>query len=292
MPGIVVTNRNIEKYEIVSASISIHRSGQVLRVERARADIMMKYQLAAYPFDTQNLAVKIASSKYMLDEVKLLPDTNSSGVSEGVWGLYDLLSWKMSTYHTKDGVLEKSRGMLNLELKRGIGKYYEDHLLPSAIALTISWAVFYFPFANPFITPRLALSILALLTFTNLMVKSTKELPGAAPFNWNDLFNQQIQTLMFLAIVLNIASEIAFHSFDKQKLSRTMNHEAKILMPIVGIVNVTLVLGSGKYGWMALGLCTTITKVSVGVFGICYCGWVMYKVKYMTEFAEDKPPSK
>merc|ERR1719487_1152031 len=252
MPGIVVTNRNIEKYEIVSASISIHRSGQVLRVERARADIMMKYQLAAYPFDTQNLAVKIASSKYMLDEVKLLPDTNSSGVSEGVWGLYDLLSWKMSTYHTKDGVLEKSRGMLTLDLKRGIGKYYEDHLLPSFIALMISWAVFYFPFANPFITPRLALSILALLTFTNLMVKSGRALPGAAPFNWNDLFNQQIQIIMFITIVLNISSEVCFHHFKEVGLAKNINNEAKIVMPLMSMLNIIIILGSGMYKWMGL----------------------------------------
>merc|ERR1719287_348876 len=107
---------------------------------------------------------------------------------------------------------------MDIEVRRSLDKYSQDHLMPSFIILTISWAVFYFPFANPFITPRLALSIIALLTFTNLMVKSIKELPGSAPFNWNDLFNQQIQSLMFVTIILNIASEICDHTFENHPL--------------------------------------------------------------------------
>merc|ERR1719262_1608393 len=99
-------------------------------------------------------------------------------------------------------------------MKRQLDKYQEQHLVPTFIVLTISWCVFYFPFAGPFIMPRLALSVLALLTFTNLMLKSSRELPGSAPFNWNDLFNQQIQALMFTTIVTNISTEVVFHQLS------------------------------------------------------------------------------
>merc|ERR1719478_1112900 len=237
MPGIVVTNRDIEKYEIISASVTIFKSGEVLRVERAQARIMKKYALKDYPFDKQHLQIKIASSKYMLNEVVLVPEANASQCEENIFGLYDFRDFSVKAYEERDGYLQKSRGMLDVFVKRSLEKYFQDHLVPTAIVLLISCAVFYFPFGvNPFITPRLALSILSLLTFTNLMVKSTKELPGSAPFNWNDLFNQQVQNLMFITIILNISSEVCFHQFHEESFARSINHEAKVIVPLLSIV--------------------------------------------------------
>lgn len=286
MPGIVVSNRDIEKYEIISSSVTIFRSGDVQRVERANTRVMKKFALKQYPFDSQNLTINICSSKYMLDEVVLKEDEGSSGVYENIWGLWTMSKWGVHVFEQTDGELVKSRGSLDIEVIRSLEKYSQDHLLPSSIALMISWAVFYFPFANPFITPRLALSILALLTFTSLIVKSSRELPGAAPFNYNDLFNQQIQTLMFVTILLNLASEIAFHTFHKEKLARCLNHEAKVLLPSLSIINIVLILGGGKYHWMELE--TTITLVKV-VLIVLLAIYVMFALnEYVIREAEEK----
>lgn len=260
MPGIVVANRDIEMYEIISASVTIFRSGEVLRVERALARCMKKFALEEYPFDMQYLDVDVVSSKYMLDEVVLQPSENASAVEEQIWGLYYLVGWGVKGYEDHNGDLRKSRGMLQIKVDRSLAKYFDDHLIPSFIVLVISWAVFYFPFANPFITPRLALSILALLTFTNLMLKSSKELPGPAPFNWNDLFNQQIQALMFFTIIVNICSEIVFHQLKMEPMARTMNHEGKVVLPVAGIVNIIIILSAGKYKWISIYWATIVTK--------------------------------
>lgn len=277
MPGIVVSNRDIEKYEIVSSSVTIHRSGEINRVERANTRVMKRFDLKYYPFDTQHLNINLASSKYMLDEVLLVPDEEASGVYEDIWGLYKLDDWQVRAHKTFDGELTKSRGVMDIKVERTLSKYSQDHLLPAAIVLMISWAVFYFPFANPFIMARLALSILALLTFTNLIVKSTKELPGSAPFNFNDLFNQQIQSLMFVTIVLNVASEIAFHTFMEEELARGLNHEAKVLMPFMSILNIVLILGGGHYHWMPLERSTYLVKVVLVVLLFVYVGYAVYK---------------
>jgi cbb3-type cytochrome oxidase subunit 3 len=285
MPGIVVTNRDIEKYEIISASVTIFRSGEVHRVERANSRIMKKFLLEDYPFDTQDLDVNIASSKYMTDEVVLVPDKTefASGVEENIWGLYNLNSWKTTSIESFDGDLKKSRGILNINVKRTLDKYSQDHLIPSSIVLIISWAVFYFPFANPFITARLALSVLALLTFTNLIVKSTKELPGAAPFNWNDLLNQQIQTLMFITIIVNISSEIMMHQFEREKTARSMNHEAKVLLPGMGILNIILIISSAQSPhWLSLQQCIQVTKWLLVAF-LC-----IYVVHVLRSAAQEK----
>jgi len=270
MPGINVTNRAIEMYEIISSSITIYRTGEVRRVERAISQVMKKFELQGYPFDSQNLKIIIASSKYMTDEVVLEDSKKDSGVYENIWGLYNMLDWSTTNYVTKDGPLEKSRGCLEVNIKRGLEKYSQDHLLPSAIVLMISWAVFFFPYANPFITARLCLSILALLQFTSLIVKSCRELPGAAPFNWNDLFNQQIQALMFVTIILNIASEIAYHTFQNERLAKGLNNDAKILVPGLSILNIVLILGGGMNHWYTLGHCATLTQAFLAIFLILY----------------------
>jgi len=235
---------------------------------------MKKFDLSTYPFDTQDLEVKVASSEYMYNELVLLADNKTSGVTEHIFGLYDVQSWHMNVYQTADGALRKSRGVLAITVERQLGKYVDDHLVPTFIVLAISWAVFYFPFAGPFITPRLALSILALLNFTNLMVKSAKELPGAAPFNWNDLLNQQVQTFMFITIVFNISTEIVFHQMQKETLARKMNHDAKMFVPITSTINIVLILGSANYHWMTLFVATITTKATVIILVGSYLGYV------------------
>lgn len=281
MPGIVLTNRDIEKYEIVSASVTIFRTGEVLRVERAQARIMKKFQLDTYPFDTQHIGVQIASSKYMVNELVLDADNITHfGVAENIFGLYHVEGWEPQVYETADGELRKSRGALDVKVTRMLGKYIDDHLVPSFIVLTISWAVFFFPFVGPFITPRLALSILALLNFTMLMVKSSKELPGSAPFNWNDLLNQQIQTFMFLTITINIVTESLFHQFGQDVLAKRVNMESKCIIPVMSSCNIATVLGSGYFHWMSLYVATFLTKASVVVMIGCYAGYVSSNWKY------------
>jgi len=278
MPGVTVTNRDIREYEIISASVTLFKSGEVRRVERANTRVMKKFELMNYPFDYQNLTIDIASSKYMSAEVAMVPDKESSEVEEHIWGLYNLTSWNVESYPARDGELEKSRGEMSIVVRRRLEKYSQDHLVPAFICLMISWAVFYFPFANPFITARLALSVLALLTFTNLMVKSGKELPGAAPFNWNDLFNQQIQALMFITIVLNISSEVCFHHFKEVGLAKNINNEAKIVMPLMSMLNIIIILGSGMYKWMGLYTAADVTKWTLVIFVLGYAFYYAHGV--------------
>lgn len=277
MPSVVITNRDIEMYEIISSSVTIFKSGDVLRVERAMVRVCDLFKLNEYPFDSQNLDIKIGSSKYMTNEVVLVPSTNEkvSGVAEKIWGDYYLLGWEQTVYEDIDGNLKKSRGMLKVHVKRGLEKYRQDHLVPAAILVVISWAVFYFPFVGPFITPRLVLSILALLTFTNLIIKSTSALPGAAPWNWNDLFNQQIQVLMFMTIVINVLTEILHHTLEVPDIAKRVNHEAKIVLPLMSAGNVVIILSAAYYEYLSLNTVTYITQAMVAILLGSYIYWII-----------------
>lgn len=276
MPEVVITNRDIRKYELISTSVTLLRSGEVTKVERATVVCMNRFELEEYPFDEQILQVKVASAKYMLHELVLQPDDDagSSGVKDGLFKSfpYRLEDWKVVTFEETDGALKKSRGVLQIRVRRTFDKYGESHLLPTVLFLSISWAVFWFPFQNPFITPRLALSILALLTFTNLVIKSSAALPGGAPTNWNDVLNYQIQALMFCTIVGNVFSEVCKHQLELQDFAQMVNHEFKVLMPVLSIIVLTIVLTAGEYKYLSVQAGSIVTKVVIVVVIGTYTG--------------------
>jgi len=269
MPEVVITNRDIRKLETISTTVTIFKTGLVTKVERAVVVINNKYKLEEYPFDSQKLNVKIASSKYMLDEVMLKPadDKSSSGYKktmlEGT--PYEMESWRVFAFKETDGALKKSRGVLELTVKRTFGTYQDQHFMPTCLLLAISWGVWWFPLSQPFITPRLALSILALLAFTNLMIKSSRALPNGAPSNWNDMFNFQIQAMMFCTIVLNIFTEICRHQLKVEEISVNCNFQSKILMPSLSMIVITIVLTAGSFKWLSLGMAGIVTKLITGI---------------------------
>jgi len=277
MPEIVITNRDIRAQETIATTVTIYKSGEVTKIQRSAVRVNNVYELAEYPFDKQKLQVKIASSKYMLRDVLLVPDKDESnsgarkGATKGTPYTYD--AHRIFAFNETDGALKKSRGVLELTVGRAISSYQENHLMPALMLLMISWGVFWFPFEQPFITPRLALSILALLSFTTLLLKSDAALPDSKPYNWNDLFNQQVQAMMFFTITLNIYSEVCKHKFKCNELATAVNNEAKLTLPLLSVVVLTIALTGGAEKWITLThagyLCKGLIMVVV-VFYIAY----------------------
>merc|ERR1740117_1320656 len=113
MPEVIVTNRDIKKYDLISTSVIISNTGEVTKVERAAVIINQMYALEEYPFDTQKLEIKVASGKYMLNEVVLEPDedASSSGAKDGLMegSPYKLKSYRVYAFKETDGALKKSR---------------------------------------------------------------------------------------------------------------------------------------------------------------------------------------
>jgi len=292
MPEVVVTNRDIKKYDLISTSVTIFRTGEVTKVERFGAIINQMYDLEDYPFDQQKMLVKVASSKYMLDEVVLEPDEaeGSSGARDGLLDgtEYELEDWRVYAFAETDGALKKSRGVLEFTIDRTFSTYREVHLMPTCLLLIISWGVFWFPFQNPFITPRMALSILALISFTNLMIKSSSALPDGAPHNWNDALNQQVQAMMFCTIVMNVFSEMCKHQFKVEGLGIEVNHEAKVLLPCLSITVVMLTMCSGAYGWMSLAMAGILTKLLIAIVMSSYIFGAMSRLQAYAEESSRK----
>lgn len=248
MPDIEITNRGIRGYEKISTSISINRDGLVTKVERSLAVIKNKFHVEAFPFDDQLLTVTIASTALMSDEVILanIVDPGVSGVSNTLFAgsEFVLKSVATSSFEEDESSMAKSRGQLQIYVHRRINKYLQTHLFPSILLLTISYGTFWLPFIPQFATPRLALSILALLSVLTLSLKTSDQLAPEAPFCWNGLFDQTLQWLMCLTVILNIFSELVFHSMKLEDLGRKINNGCKIFWLLLAMTNICVVFSS------------------------------------------------
>merc|ERR1719158_2300465 len=167
----------------------------------------------------------------MLKDVVLKPSKDNNGVKNGLLDgeVYNFVDFSTSTIQDIDGALKKSRGLFTITVDRNIDKYTQSHLIPGFLVMMISWGVFWFPFVAPFITPRLAMSILSLLNFTQLVLKSSNALPPGAPLNWNDIINRTVMTAMFFTVTLNIVSEVCFHHFKIDDVAKAINNECKFV---------------------------------------------------------------
>jgi len=295
MPEVVVTNRGIGSYELISTSVTIARTGDVTKVERAVVVCSKLYDLEEYPFDTQKLGVKVASSKYMLDEIVLEPDedASSSGVREGFFkgSPYELDSWKVFVFEEADGALKKSRGILEIGAKRTFSSYEESHLMPTMLFLVIPCGVFWLPLQDQFIMVRFTLPILAMLGFTYLMAKSAGELPDGSPRNWNDILNHQILTIMLCAMGLNVLTEVCRHQFGIPALAEVMNNEAKVVLPVLSVIVLTVVLTAGAFKWLSVAFAAIAIKVLIGLVMAIYIGCSMTSVseaRAMQEYNDEQ----
>jgi len=289
MPEVVVTNRAIKGYEVISTVVIVHKNGDVEKVQRATVTCRNIFNLEQYPWDTQQFRLKIASREYMLDELVLKPSKNmsESGVNDAIFDAwqYNLDAWKVYSFEETDGAMKKSRGVLQIDGKHSLDKYGEAHLMPTTLLLIISFAVFWFPFMTPFVTPRMVLSVLALLAFTGFMIKSSELLPPGSPTNWNDVFNECVLVLMSAAIVINTLSEVSEHQLHLPHLGQTINHEAKIVYPAHSAILLSIVVWGGKYQWISVGTAQVLVRV---VFAIITSGYIAYCAQRISFFKAEK----
>ena len=112
-----------------------------------------------FPFDTQDLKIHIASATYMATEVELVPTKNSSLWGANSWvQSWALLNYSQQTVLDKEGLLDKSRGVMSLVVKRPSGQYLSTVFLPSSMLLAMTWTSLWLPLAPVFTMPRVALN--------------------------------------------------------------------------------------------------------------------------------------
>lgn len=271
MPQISITDRQVHKLDVISTAVVLQKTGEVLKIQRVVSTVLDDYQDKEFPFDEQSVVVKIASTQYMLDELVLTPDNSPewSGVQASVvdGSGFELSSWKLFSYKDLDGLLQKSRGVLDIKMQRTIGGYINTHMIPAIFTIALACTVFYMPFIAAFVTPRLTVSIVSLLIFTNMQGKGP--LPEGHANTWSDILDQNITIIMAIAGCFNVYTEILFHSTNVPEVASKVCNELKIILPVVNalVITIVFIFGSLHGGQMALDI---VLKVAIFAFLICY----------------------
>jgi len=89
-PAITLANG---KVQVLEQGMFIYADGTVIHIQRLQGTFDAKYNLAAFPFDTQSLPIRLVSRKYNMDQVSLTQDQidiNKSGLRQGII----LSAWK------------------------------------------------------------------------------------------------------------------------------------------------------------------------------------------------------
>jgi hypothetical protein len=77
-------NGNVQRTE---GGLFIYSDGTVEYIQRLKVALDTKYRLAAFPFDTQALSVRVLSPRYTVNQIALVQDRNdinASGLKEGL----------------------------------------------------------------------------------------------------------------------------------------------------------------------------------------------------------------
>lgn len=291
LPEIAITSRDILSHEKISFAYIASKDGTVTEFMRTLTGCKNEYHLENYPFDNQNMTMLIASSKYMNNELVLKPldDTRYSGVEDNI---FDYKGWhykghKQFAFLEENGMLKKSRGAIQIRVKGDRDGYIENHMMACVLYLQISWAVFWIPFVPAFSTPRVVMSILAILVFTQRMVITNSKLPLCGmPVNWHEIWNMLVGRLMASVIYFNVYTEFAFHVLKCETAARAMNTELKMWFPITATILLGFMLFTAYTALMSVRTCSIICDIMsivlIGGFGFI---WAMHLWRDMAKLA-------
>eukprot|EP00930_Biecheleria_cincta_P037720 TRINITY_DN2591_c0_g1_i1.p1 TRINITY_DN2591_c0_g1~~TRINITY_DN2591_c0_g1_i1.p1 ORF type:complete len:495 (-),score=47.94 TRINITY_DN2591_c0_g1_i1:95-1579(-) len=291
LPNIAVTNHvpGSTGYDLISTTVTVNSSGIVTKIDRSQSTISNRYNVQYFPWDSQVLAINVASTVYMLEDLKLVPitDPNVSGVNddflEGKG--FDLLSHEILEFEESDGPLRKSRGTLRISIRRDPSSYMYIIILPLFFLLIMSWVVFWLPLVPHFAMPRLSISTVTFLSAATLSLHLDKIMPPIAPLTWSDVFITTCQMLMCFAMFLNVVTEFIMHQLQLQRLADKIRSECRLLWPSLTFIAMMV---CALFKWAKPTILFASIVPAICVVFIAYAAWCVLRTFQENTDGHDK----
>lgn len=278
LPDMEITNRALDGVDIISSTVNITSDGSVTKVERVHAVLRAAFVAGAFPFDFQVLPVRLASTTLMLDDLILEPlvDMRHSGVKDDIFenSAYHYVSENEFVFAEADGLLEKSRGELDIFVRRNSMLYIQSVFMPSFLIVSVSWAGFFIPIGMPpFLMPRIATSFISLLAQVTLSLKFDNMQPERGDVSWLDVFEECCMTLVYAAVCFNIFVQYVNYQLKLTDMAAKFDIELQVALPAlsVGIYIVCFCLRTADEVHTLHTIITLILTLSLlGYLGGCY----------------------
>eukprot|EP00441_Pelagodinium_beii_P025133 CAMPEP_0197653318 /NCGR_PEP_ID=MMETSP1338-20131121/35013_1 /TAXON_ID=43686 ORGANISM="Pelagodinium beii, Strain RCC1491" /NCGR_SAMPLE_ID=MMETSP1338 /ASSEMBLY_ACC=CAM_ASM_000754 /LENGTH=419 /DNA_ID=CAMNT_0043228375 /DNA_START=54 /DNA_END=1311 /DNA_ORIENTATION=+ len=255
-PDVVVTNIDLEGSEaVISTNFRVNNRGIVNKTQRIICRLVADFRLQSFPYDTQDLYVKLASRTYMSDDLKM-EAMSTADTSAEVSDLFSDVNWvlnsaKQLTVEEEDGALRKSRGELMLSITHDPSGIYSSSVLPAVLLVILSYTVFLMPMDKAFVMPRVATGMIAFLSLLTLSQQSLDNLPPINGICWLELFDVLCRFLVFITVVLNIFVEVICYQWYLPEMGHRVSREIMMLYPVVTVFTLGIVF-MAKESWYLL----------------------------------------
>jgi len=217
-------------------------------------------------------------------QLSVLENPDFSGVNADVFNIsgFTFQSVREETYEETDGSLQKSRGSLGISITRDYRPVLSSVIVPEILLLSISWSVFFFPMLPPFVMPRVATSLIALLSSMTLAVRTSGLLPAKRNgYVWIEFFGECCQVLMLFTVCLNILVEVIYHEWKLNELASKMTIELRYVY--VGLMSLVFTLcfwGSTRRDEIdGLSPVVLTTRLMLFVSLFCYLAYGITRVR-------------
>jgi len=234
---------NASQPDITNRYISIQPDGTVNYQLGLTAEFRGKFNFHTFPFDRQDLPVRIQSFLFEKDVVIFVPDKRKIGVSQDA--SYDDLQFDGVTVRAVENLLNLQAGNehyseleATLHVKRNFDHYIWQVMLPLLLILSISWSVFFIP--SDAVGDRISISLTCLLAGIAFQFAVTANLPSISYTTVLD----RVFTLSYLCIAFGVAVSVienAWHRKDKACKHR-LNKAARWMMPLLFLLGMAYLL--------------------------------------------------
>jgi len=258
MPDVTITNGDQEDSSVM---IKVDYRGRVSKVVRTEAVMRADFTSATFPFDTQTLRVRLASSTNMMEDVVLSPmnDETRVGVEDDAFRTSDFspIVVKMRVVSEVDGPLRKSRGEFDIDVRRSPWNVIRNAIVPAILISSTAWVAFFVPGSvAAFFMPRVAVTTIAFLALVALAIAVDQMQPARDITSWLDIFMEMCLGIVYATLCQNIVVQYIRYEAKMDNLADRLDREMQILFPCIGIVSWTIafVLTQGDWYLIALGV--------------------------------------
>jgi hypothetical protein len=234
--GLIVNDRGLSPRLPMVADVDV--LGNVVYRQRLTGELAVDLDLKEFPFDTQQLVIKVISYQYSPDEVRF--SSNATMVSDTE--AFSVEGWSFSLIETNFGEFSipavgvvRPQLVFAIEAQRKSMYYLLTMFLPMSLIVFMSWTAFWIQ--PNIVPPRIAISTASIFSLIAFGFSIRVSLPRVSYLTRADVFVIGCTLLVFLALG---AAVIGSRWASADKMEQAVRLNAAIRWIYVGLFGVVV----------------------------------------------------
>ena len=213
----------------------ISPDGEVVHRRRYWGGISQPLDLQAFPFDSQQLQVKLANVGFGGELVNLVPSTESGISSNLTIPDWDVTGWDFVTGDLSfdDGSNSLKGMVLSVDVKRDSSFFKYKVIFPLVLIVMMSWMVFWIDPA--LVAPQISLSVTAMLTMIAYRFALAGLMPRLGFLTVLDHFVLASTIVVFLSMA-EVIYTAHLSTSDQLEKARKVDRAARWIAPTIYFV--------------------------------------------------------